>query len=110
MLAKIAFVASLLATAAAATGCAMASAPVIPPAAAIQNYQAPLDIDNHETQLGAKRGTASTYAVLGLVSWGDGSTRAAAAEGGLTTIRTADYEFFTVFGLYSRYTTVVYGD
>ncbi len=92
------------------SGCAMMSAPVIPPAAAFQNYTAPLDIDNDQTQLGAKTGTSSTHNVLGLVSWGDGSTRAAAQNGGIATIRSADYEFFGVFGVYSRYTTIVHGD
>jgi len=94
----------------AASGCAMQSAPVIPPFAAFQNYQAPLDLDNQETQLGSKTGQASTSNVLGLFAWGDGSTRAAATAGGITTIRSADYEFFSVFGIYSRYTTIVYGD
>jgi hypothetical protein len=100
-----ALAAGLLATA----GCAVV-APVVPPPALVQNYQAPLDIDQHETQLGSKRGTASTQNVLGIVSWGDGSTRAAAQQGGITTIRSADYEFVSYFGVYSKYTTIVHGD
>jgi hypothetical protein len=76
----------------------------------IQNYQAPLDIDNDQTQLGAKVGESSTQNVLGVVSWGDASTRAAAQAGGITTIRSADYEFYTVLGIYSKYTTIVHGD
>jgi hypothetical protein len=78
--------------------------------AAYQNYTAPLDIDNDQTQLGSKTGMSSTHNVMGFVSWGDGSTRAAAQDGGITTIRSADYEFLGVFGFYSRYTTVVHGD
>jgi hypothetical protein len=93
-----------------ATGCAMGNAPVIPPAALIQTYKAPLDIDYQDTQLGAKQGTSTSKTVLGIVSWGDASTRAAAQQGGITTIRAADYEFYTVFGVYSTYTTIVYGD
>lgn len=93
-----------------ASGCAMGNAPVIPPPALIQSYKAPLDIDHQDTQLGAKRGTSTSQAVLGIVSWGDASTRAAAEQGGITTIRGADYEFYTVFGVYSTYTTIVYGD
>jgi hypothetical protein len=93
-----------------ATGCAMASAPVIPPVALVQNYKAPLDIDYQETQLGTRQGSASTHSILGLFAWGDGSTRAAAQDGGVTTIRSADYEFFTVLGVYSKYTTVVHGE
>ena len=93
-----------------AGGCVMGNAPVIPPAALVQSYKAPLDIDYQDTQLGAKRGTSTSQAVLGIVAWGDASTRAAAEQGGITTIRGADYEFYTVFGVYSTYTTIVYGD
>ena len=100
---------ALLGLAGSASGC-MVSAPVIPPYALIQNYRAPLDIDNDQTQLGTKQGTASSQCVLGVASWGDASTHAAAQQGGLTTIRSADYEFYTVFGIYSKYTTVVHGD
>ena len=94
----------------ASLGCAMTSAPVIPPAALVQTYKAPLDIDNDQTQLGSKSGKSETFNVLGVVSWGDGSTRAAAQNGGISTIRSADYEFFSVLGIYSRYTTIVHGD
>ena len=48
--------------------------------------------------------------MLGLVSWGDGSTRAAAQDGGITTIRSADYEFVSYLGIDSKYTTIVHGD
>jgi hypothetical protein len=101
----LALAAGLLAT----TGCVVV-APVVPPPALFQNYQAPLDIDNDQSQLGAKHGMSSTQNVLGLVSWGDGSTRAAAQNGGITTIRSADYEFVSYLGIYSKYTTIVHGD
>jgi TRL-like protein family len=101
---------ALLSIALFATGCAMGAAPVIPPPALIQSYQAPLDLDQDQTQLGTKRGTSDVKTILGVVSWGDGSTRKAAENGGIATIRSADYDFFTVFGVYSRYTTIVYGD
>jgi len=92
------------------TSCAMLSAPVIPPPAAIQVYKAPLDIDNDETLPGTLHGKSSTKNVLGLVSWGDASIRAAVENGGISTIRSADYEFLTVLGIYSQYTTIVHGD
>jgi len=104
------FAVSLLSLALFSTGCAMGAAPVIPPRALFQNYKAPLDIDNHETQLGSKQGTSVAKTVLGLVAWGDASTHAAAQNGGITTIRSADYEFYSAFGIYSTYTTIVYGD
>lgn len=91
-------------------GCAMVSAPVIPPVALVQTYQAPLDLDHQETQLGSKRGTSEAQTILGVVTWGDAGTHAAAQAGGISTIRSADYEFFTVLGVYSKYTTIVYGD
>ena len=93
-----------------AAGCTMGAAPVIPPPALYQNYVAPLDIDHDQSQLGTKRGTSVVKTVLGLVAWGDGSTHAAAENGGITTIRSADYEFFSALGIYTTYTTVVYGD
>ena len=92
------------------TSCAMLSAPVIPPPAAIQVYKAPLDLDNDESLPGTKHGESSTQNILGLVSWGDASTRAAVENGGIKTIRSADYEFLTVLGIYSKYTTIVHGD
>jgi len=71
----------------------------------------PLDTNLEDTRLGDKTGRSESHAVLGLVAWGDASTRAAAEEGGIETIRHADMEAFSVLWIvYSRYTTVVYGD
>jgi len=102
----------LLAVVLAVSGCAgFFSAPVVPPLAFVYtNIQAPLDADHDETQLGTKRGVASTQNILGLVSWGDASTSAAAQNGNVSVIRHADYEFYNVFGVYSRFTTIVRGD
>ena len=96
---------------AAVTGCAgMAWAPVIPPSGLVYtSTSAPLDIDFDKTQLGTKVGRASTQAVLGLVAFGDASTAAAARNGGLTVIHHADYSMVSILGLYSSYTTIVYG-
>ena len=71
----------------------------------------PLDTNLEETKLGTKTGEASSQSVLWLVAWGDSGTQAAAQEGGITTVLHADQEIFSVlFGLYSRQTTIVYGD
>jgi hypothetical protein len=71
----------------------------------------PLDTDLNETQLGAKVGESSSQSVLWAVAWGDSGTQAAAQAGGITSLKHADQKIFTVlFGLYSRQTTVVYGD
>ena len=56
-------------------------------------------------------GVAEARSILWLFAWGDASYAAAAAAGGITTMRHADREVFNVlFGLYSRYRVVVYGD
>jgi hypothetical protein len=49
--------------------------------------------------------------VLWLVSWGDAGAAAAARNGGLTTINHMDVQIRNVlFGLYTKETTIVYGD
>jgi hypothetical protein len=54
---------------------------------------------------------AEARSILWLVAWGDASYAAAAANGGITTLRHADQEVFNVlFGLYTRWRVVVYGD
>lgn len=84
------------------------AAPVVPPIGVIySNFQAPLA---PKGEAGSKRGTATVTAILGLVSWGDGSVRQAAANGGITEVKLVDYEFKNVVGVYQRYTTVAYGD
>jgi hypothetical protein len=75
------------------------------------NVLTPFDTDLNKTVLGAKKGTASNESVLWLVAWGDASTAAAAKEGGITTINHMDRELFSIlFGLYTKTTTIVYGD
>jgi hypothetical protein len=93
-------------------GCAsVAWAPVMPPSGfAYTNTKAPLDIDLNKTQLGARKGEASSVSILGLVAYGDASTQAAATAGGLNTINHADYRSWSLLGIYSKYTTVVYGE
>jgi len=72
---------------------------------------APLDKDLDRTVLGAKEGRASAYSVLWLFSWGDAGTAKAAKNGHITTVNHMDLEIFSVlFGLYTRTTTIVYGD
>jgi hypothetical protein len=93
-------------------GCAgFVGAPLVPPPAFVYtNYKAPLDIDTNETNFGTKRGVSEVQNILGIAAFGDASIAAAAARGGVATVRHVDYEFFSVLGVYSRYRTVVYGD
>ena len=75
------------------------------------NIQAPYDTDLNRTVLGEKEGKASTYSVLWLIAWGDAGTAAAAMNGGITTVNHMDVKVLSVlFGLYTRTTTIVYGD
>ena len=71
----------------------------------------PLDTDVSVTRLGTKTGVSSMHSVLWLVAWGDGSTAAAAKDGGITTINHLDSRYQQyVFGVYSRLDTIAYGD
>jgi len=75
------------------------------------NVKSPLDVDLNRTTLGQKKGVAEARSILWLVAWGDASYAAAAANGGITIMRHADQETFSVlFGLYTRWRVVVYGD
>lgn len=75
------------------------------------DVKVPLDLNLEETKLGSKTGESSAQSVLWLVAWGDSGTQAAAREGDISTILHADQKLFSIlFGLYSRHTTVVYGD
>lgn len=73
--------------------------------------EVPYDTDLNETTLGSKKGEAHIYSVLWLVAWGDAGTAAAARNGNITRVNHMDREVFSIlFGLYSRTTTIVYGD
>lgn len=78
---------------------------------AFTSIQLPMDKNFDETQISSKEGIANTHTVLYLVSWGDAGTKAAAEQGDLKQINYADRQIFSVlFGLYTRITTVVYGE
>lgn len=75
------------------------------------NIQRPLDSDFDRTEVGLKEGRAEFHSVLWLFAWGNGGTKAAAENGGIKVIRHADTRVLSVlFGLYTRVTTIVYGD
>ena len=91
-------------------------APVLLAAALVQSgcvyadFKTTLDTDLNQTRLGDKTGESSTYSVLWLAAWGDSGTKAAAENGGLKQINHADTKVFSIlWGLYTRYTTIVYG-
>lgn len=75
------------------------------------HVETPYDTNLDKTVLGQKTGKASMQSVLWLFAWGDASTAAAAKEGGLKVINHMDKEFLNiVFGVYTKSTTIVYGD
>lgn len=75
------------------------------------DVKTPYDQDLDKTELGSKKGEAEAYSILWLVSWGDTSYATAAKNGNITVIRHADQEIQQIlFGLYTRWRVVVYGD
>lgn len=78
---------------------------------AYMNVKSPFDVDIDRTQLGDKVGTAEARSLLWLFSWGDASYATAARNGEIMVMRHADQEVLVVlFGLYTRWRVVVYGD
>jgi hypothetical protein len=94
------------------TGCVAGFfAPVVPPAALIYtDYSAPIDTFAADKRLGERVGTAEVVNILGIVSTGDASVAAAAEAAGIDVIRHIDYRMFSVLFVFSRFTTIVYGD
>ena len=75
------------------------------------NVKTPYDTNLDNTVLGAKKGVAQAYSILWLFTWGDTSYATAAKNGNITVIRHADQEIQQIlFGLYTRWRVVVYGD
>jgi hypothetical protein len=75
------------------------------------NAITPLDENVDETRIGNKTGRASVHIVAWMVAWGDAGVEAAAKNGGLEVIHHLDTQRQVVlFGLYSRITTIAYGD
>lgn len=71
----------------------------------------PLDTDLDKTMLGSKTGKSEAFSILWLVAWGDAGTKAAADQGAIKTVNHADQNYFSIlWGLFSRHTTIVYGD
>lgn len=91
------------------TGCL--HAPFVPPTGmAFSQFEAPLDVDFQNTDMaGMKKGTADTTSILGLVAWGDASSKAAASNAQISKIVHADYDYLNVLGIYQKTTVIVYG-
>lgn len=59
--------------------------------------------------LGNKEGKACAQAILGLVSTGDASVKAAAAAGGITNVMSVDHYTKSILGILGEYCTIVRG-
>jgi len=105
--ARIALLGCLLGGVAGSTlGCI--AAPVVPPLGMIYtDVHAPLA---PRGDVGTRRGSSQVTSILGLISIGDASVKAAAANGNIREVKLVDYEYTNVLLIFQRYTTVVYGD
>lgn len=75
------------------------------------NTRTPFDTDLNRTELGSKTGQAEAYSVLWLFAWGDASYAAAARNGDIQVLTHADQDVYQIlFGLYTRWRVIVYGD
>lgn len=74
------------------------------------NVKSPLDVDLNRTTLDEKTGVAEARSILWLVAWGDASYAAAAANGGITTMRHADQEVFSILGIWKTQRVFLYGE
>lgn len=84
---------------------------VLTPGCIYTNVTQPLDTDVQATRLGLKEGRSDSYGVLGVVAWGDRGTKAAAEQGGITTIHHMDTQTFAILWfVYWNVTTIVYGE
>lgn len=71
----------------------------------------PYSTELNKTELGHKQGEASFRSFLWLFAWGDAGAAAAAKNGHLSTLMHMDREFYSIFfGIYTRTSTIVYGD
>ncbi len=94
------------------SGCTgIAWAPVVPPPGLVfTSYTAPLDVDFDRTEVDDVRtGESGIINILGIICIGDAGSMDAAREGNLSRVDGADYTMLNVLGIFSKYTTVVYG-
>jgi hypothetical protein len=71
----------------------------------------PYSTELNKTELGHRKGESSMYSMLWLFAWGDAGASSAAKNGNISTMMHMDREFYSVlFGIYTRTTTIVYGD
>lgn len=103
------------------TGCVVPwSTPVKPPPGLIySNVKAPLTYDFHGQKVGAANTKMAeentTYFAVPFFSyvsfaWDKSAIEGIAKKGGINEISHADYEYYTILGLYSKFKVKVYGN
>jgi hypothetical protein len=87
-------------------GCAMANSPVFGPLYT-GSVRGPVSMGDGSVAQ-SKTGRATATAVFG-IGTGDASIEAAATAGAISKIHHVDCEAFNLLGIYTTYTTIVYG-
>lgn len=103
---KALLLATAIASAAALSGCAVASAPVTGVLYSDVTY--PVNATSNDQ--GPKTGEASASSILGIFATGDASIAAAARNGGITKVKTVDVNATSFLGFYVKYTVIVTGE
>jgi hypothetical protein len=90
-----------------ATGCGLAVGPYMP-GLGYSDIRGPVTATGD--QPGSKTGMATVVNYAGIVSLGDASIVAAAKDGGITKIRTVDFQMVNYSPFYAQTTTIVTGE
>ena len=88
-------------------GCAMVGSPC-GNGAIFSQFKAAQDLESGK--LGSKCGKAELQNILGWILTGDATIETAAKNAGITNVTHADYEGFSVLGIWAKYTIYVYGE
>jgi len=75
----------------------------------VDENRAPASFNIDNSVKPAKCGKATSKGVV-LYTSGDSSIKAAMDNGGITKVHHIDYEVFSIFNLFSKATTIVYGE
>ena len=101
---------SMVASVALAIACSGGAGYTAPAGSIIQNTTLNKEVST-ATPVGAKSGEACVSGILGLISTGDASIKAAAAAGGITKVNAVDYKNDVLLGsVLSKTCTIARGD
>ncbi len=102
---KIAQLALILAVSLPLAGCMAVASPAI--GTLYTNVKGPIDA---EGSLGSKRGEACASSFLSMIATGDASISAAAANGGISNVKTIEHQSTNFLGIVGTFCTIVRGD